>query len=208
MKPSTSAPAAPALKRPETKAADSTEHGSLALAWLDHDYTPRCVLADDLTLLWANIAARSTLAKRRDIEIRDGALFTTKPQHQSELLAFIHCSGAGVSTLCFPRSSGKGHLLLRAQRLRWTDTPAYGVSFFGTGEDFAHRYADLDVAFRLTQAENKVLLSLLDGHDVDQLTRLLDVSVDTVRSHVRKIYQKIGVNSREALFRIARPFSV
>lgn len=208
MKPATLASGAAALKLTATEALDSIDHGSLALAWLDHDYTPRCVLAGDLTLLWANIAARSALAKRRDIEIRDGALFTTRPQHQSELLAFIHSSGAGISTLCLPRSSGKGHLLLRGQRLSWADSPAFGVSFFGTGEDYVHRYADLDVAFGLTQAENKVLLGLLDGHDVEQLTRLLGVSVETVRSHIRKIYQKIGVNSREALFRVARPFSI
>jgi len=169
---------------------------------------PRCVVADDLAVLWANIAARSALAKRRDLEVRDGALCATRPQHQSELLAFVRSSGAGISTLCLPRSGGEGHLLLRAQRLSWSEEPAYGVSFFGTGEDYVHRYADLDVAFGLTQAENKVLLSLLDGHDAEQLARLLDVSVETVRSHIRKIYQKIGVRSREALFRVAMPFSL
>lgn len=184
------------------------DHGSLALAWLDHDHMPRCVVADDLVLLWANIAARSALAKRRDLELREGALCTTRPQHQAELEAFVQSSGAGLSTLCLPRSGWKGHVLLRAQRLRWDERAAYGVSFVGTGEDYVHRYADLDVAFGLTPAENKVLLSLLDGHDVEQLALRLQVSVETVRSHVRKIYQKIGVKNREALFRVARPFSI
>jgi DNA-binding CsgD family transcriptional regulator len=209
LKPISAALPAPARPSQSRNAGESpVDHGALALAWLDHDYTPRCVLADDLSVLWANIAARSALARRRDLEVRDGALYATKPQHQGELLAFLRSSGAGISTLCLPRSSGKGHLLLRAQRLSWSEEPAYGVSFFGTGEDYVHRYADLDVAFGLTQAENKVLLRLLDGHDVEQLAQLLEVSVETVRSHVRKIYQKIGVRSREALFRAARPFSV
>jgi DNA-binding CsgD family transcriptional regulator len=201
--------AAPARHAPSREAGESAaDHGPLALAWLDHDYMPRCVLADDLTVLWANIAGRSALAKRRDLEVRDGALYATKAQHQGELLAFVRSSGAGISTLCLPRFGGNGHLLLRAQRLSWSEEPAYGVSFFGTGDDYVHTYADLDVAFGLTHAENKVLLRLLDGHDAEQLARLLDVSVETVRSHIRKIYQKIGVRSREALFRVAMPFSL
>ena len=194
---------------PSSKSGGSClDHGAFALAWLDHDHVPRCVVADDLALLWANIAARAALAKRRDLEIREGALVTTRPQHQSELAAFVQSSGAGISTLCLPRSAGEGHLLLRAQRLSWEEQAVFGVSFFGTGEDYVHRYADLDVAFGLTPAETRVLLSLLDGLDVDHLARLHQVSVETARSHVRKIYQKTGVKSRQALFRVARPFSV
>jgi DNA-binding CsgD family transcriptional regulator len=144
----------------------------------------------------------------RDLEVREGALFATDPHHQDDLLNFIRSSGAGISTLCLPRSGGSGHLLLRAQRLTWSEESAYGVTFSGTGADYVHRYADLDAAFSLTQAENNVLLHLLDGYDVKQLAGRLEVSVETVRSHIRKIYQKTGVNGREALFRLVRPFSV
>jgi len=183
-------------------------HAILALTWLDHDLLPRCVVADDMSLLWANLAGRAALARRRDLEVRAEIVSATNQAYQQALHSFVLGSGAGVATYCLPRVDGDGHLLIRAQRLDWTDTPAFGILFSGTGSDHVQRYANLDVAFGLTHAEHRVLLELLDGQDVDRLARKHQVSVETTRSHIRKIYQKLGVNTREAMFRKARAFGI
>ena len=49
--------------------------------------------------------------------------------------------------------------------------------------------------------ENKE--SLLDGMTVDQTAGQLSVSVQTARTHVRRIYAKLGVSNREQLFAAA-----
>lgn len=47
---------------------------------------------------------------------------------------------------------------------------------------------------------------LLQGHTVQEIVEAGSKSPDTIRFHIRNIYQKIGVSSREALFARLRPF--
>ncbi|HET9738752.1 MAG TPA: response regulator transcription factor [Solirubrobacteraceae bacterium] len=49
----------------------------------------------------------------------------------------------------------------------------------------------------LTAREWEVLDLLCDGHSTDQMANELFLSTETVRSHVKSIYRKLGVNSRE-----------
>jgi DNA-binding CsgD family transcriptional regulator len=60
----------------------------------------------------------------------------------------------------------------------------------------------------LTRAEHRVLLELLHGQEADALTKLLGVSIETVRSHIRNIYGKLEVNSREQLFFKTQTFRI
>ena len=49
----------------------------------------------------------------------------------------------------------------------------------------------------LTAREWEVLDLLCDGHSTDQMATELFLSTETVRSHVKSIYRKLGVNSRD-----------
>lgn len=49
----------------------------------------------------------------------------------------------------------------------------------------------------LTAREWEVLDLLCDGHSTDQMANELFLSTETVRSHVKSIYRKLGVNSRD-----------
>jgi NarL family two-component system response regulator LiaR len=49
----------------------------------------------------------------------------------------------------------------------------------------------------LTAREWEVLDLLCDGHATDEIAHDLFLSTETVRSHVKSIYRKLGVNSRE-----------
>ena len=49
----------------------------------------------------------------------------------------------------------------------------------------------------LTAREWEVLDLLCDGHSTDRMAEELFLSTETVRSHVKSIYRKLGVNSRE-----------
>ena len=48
----------------------------------------------------------------------------------------------------------------------------------------------------LTQREREVLLLLARGLTYDEIGRLLDVSINTVRTHVRAVYAKLGVGNK------------
>jgi len=52
---------------------------------------------------------------------------------------------------------------------------------------------------RLTRREGDVLLLLREGHANGQIALELQIGVETVRTHARHIYRKLGVGSRRAL---------
>jgi DNA-binding NarL/FixJ family response regulator len=53
-----------------------------------------------------------------------------------------------------------------------------------------------DVDFNLSERENEVLQLLVNGHSYKMIASDLFISIDTVRSHIKKIYEKLHVNSK------------
>src|SRR3546814_4850016 len=89
-----------------------------------------------------------------------------------------------------PRADGDGRLILRCQRIDWDSDAVFGVTFFGSGSEFRTQYEELDRIFGVTKAEQHVLADLLGGHDADHISKMRQISVETVRSHIRAIYSK------------------
>lgn len=56
--------------------------------------------------------------------------------------------------------------------------------------------ADALAATRLTEREHHVLAHLANGMSTKQIARALVVSEDTVKTHLRHVYQKLGVADR------------
>jgi len=56
----------------------------------------------------------------------------------------------------------------------------------------------------LTPRETEVLKGLVDGHTAEELASLMYVSLATVRSQIRSILRKLGVNSQLAAVAVAR----
>jgi len=60
----------------------------------------------------------------------------------------------------------------------------------------------------LTPREADVLELLQDGATNAQIAQELTIGLETVRTHARNIYRKLGISSRRDLARIARPESI
>lgn len=56
------------------------------------------------------------------------------------------------------------------------------------------------VLSRLTRRENEILVYLGRGHSMAYIAEKLFISESTVRTHVKHIYAKLGIHSREELF--------
>lgn len=184
----------------------SDDLASSALLWLDHQPLPHVMLSKELTILWGNAKAYTAFTDKRDVQSCTGTFTAVDPSHQQDLHDFLINSTSSLTSWSMPRSDGDGRVIFRAQRLEETPSSIIAVTFFGSGSDFQPTYVELDRIFRLTKAQHRVLMDLLSGHDVDAIAQLRQVSVETVRTHIRVLYSKIGVNSREALFHILQPF--
>lgn len=51
----------------------------------------------------------------------------------------------------------------------------------------------------LTSREKEVTLLLKDGYSNSQVTKELNMSINTVKSHIKKIYEKLNINDRLSL---------
>lgn len=52
--------------------------------------------------------------------------------------------------------------------------------------------------YGLSEKEKAVLQSLVDGNSYKMVAASLQISIDTVRTHIRNIYEKLQVNSKSA----------
>jgi len=172
-----------------------------ALAWLGDDTSARIIIDGFHNLLWGNPLAEALLEARPGVEIRSGVLFAIDPLRQPQLRDLLHGAGSRPTSCCLAQPRGEGWLLIRCQRLDHVGPGRFGLSLkvAGAGEA-AVSYRHLDEAFDLTTAEHRVLTGLLAGNEAELLSALHNVSIETTRSHIKSIYAKVGVKSRERLF--------
>jgi len=108
----------------------------------------------------------------------------------AQLLAF------GASA-CLPMDT-QGRDLLNAIHLA-----SRGLQLMPLGPPDAHGAQVRDSL--LTPREGDVLLLLRQGLSNAQIALALRIGVETVRSHARRVYRKLGVDSRRALIALASP---
>lgn len=179
----------------------------LALQWIDGDPLPRCLVNNALELVWANPPARSHFLKGRDIECYDGVITLSNPGRLAAFAKFVLGCGREVSTFCLPRDNGDGFLLFRAREVgRHGGQRFFGIAFHSSEPLAKWRYADLNIAFQLTRSEIKVVEKLAEGHTTDEIASDMRISIATVRSHLKHVYAKLEVTSREGLFSRIQPF--
>jgi DNA-binding CsgD family transcriptional regulator len=65
--------------------------------------------------------------------------------------------------------------------------------------------ADLKRLWDLSSGEIRILGLTFQGLTVQEVSEAADISIETVRTHIRHIYSKVGVNSREGLFAALGP---
>jgi len=61
---------------------------------------------------------------------------------------------------------------------------------------FSEVYRQKNDSYNLSDREREVLKSLVKGYSYKMIAEELFISIDTVRSHIKKIYEKMHVNSK------------
>lgn len=180
----------------------TTDH---ALAWLADDSIARVMLDDQQMVLWSNGAADTLFSRRAGLEIRGSMLCASDPVCAEAFLGFLASCAVAAATWCIKQPKQDGWLLLRGRCLN-AATKVIGLCLTDASDRRSVTYEQLDVAFGLTRAEHRILLDLLEGNDAETLAARHGLSLDTIRSHIRHIYSKLGVRSRESLFACLQHF--
>ena len=112
-------------------------------------------------------------------------------QYQVMLVLFVLLAGVLMVT---PSS--------RLWRVMLEGIDAVESNAFDAQVAYGQRCAELAEAYRLTAREAEILLMLGRGHTSSFVAEELTVAESTVRSHRKNIYRKLGVSSREELFKL------
>lgn len=59
-----------------------------------------------------------------------------------------------------------------------------------------------ELDYNLTEREKEILLKLIDGLEYKEIAQELDISPNTIRNHVTKIYKKLHVTSRTQAIKV------
>ncbi len=179
-----------------------------AASYFDHRAatcrSPEMLVNAELEVLWSNAAALSLMSRRGPVSLSDNRLILPLRRQEDSLRAFLTGldEGAGVWALKVDDS-----WLVRAEPIAPADAPpAWLLTWQAMAHADRYLWSDIGAHLRLTPSETRILLSLVDGLTVDAAASQLTISVQTVRTHVRRIYAKLGVSNRETLFAAVLPY--
>lgn len=180
---------------------------ALLLRWADLEGRPRILVRTDGELLWSNTTADAAIEAAQDVRAIDGRFGLVNSAEHESFLKFLAEAPGSISAWCTPQANGDV-LIFRAWRIDLADEEAVGLVFHTTGGDYVPRWADFGRSLGLTAAEHRIALRLLDGVRIEAVAKDMGITPATARTHVRNLYQKLAIGSREALFRRLAPFRI
>lgn len=161
---------------------------------------------DRLSVLWLNIRARELTEGGGRLAMTGNRLVGATPAHTTRLLAMAKGTGGAIILTAESRLET---LIVRIKPLCGTSGPRMvAVTAFNLAHTASFILPDLRETFDLTPAEQRVLVGLTAGHTAIVLASMLNVTLETARTHIRRIYAKMGVSSREELIFLAGQYRV
>ena len=176
--------------------------------WMEVDQRARLLVDDQLRAWWTSPAADALISRTGVLLIRSDHLHTSEKRFDGQLRELVEGAKEELSIQCIPDPRRGEHLVITAQRLSPPSHHLVGLTLQSVTETFGFRLADLHQAFGFTPTEERVVRHLLCGRTADETAQHLNVALETVRTHIKRSYVKLGVSSREAFFHRLVPFIV
>lgn len=179
------------------------------------------VLDDQGLVLKANAAARTVLGENDGIRLRGGKFefadtrdrsrFRELVQRSINSISFAHDDGASAPmveamSVARPSHTGRLEVLIRAIPMReWSEEnkwcPACVVVIRDPACSAQTSVEVLRQLFAFTPTEASLALLMANGASLEDAAQSLKVKTNTVRAHLRSIFQKAGVTRQAELVR-------
>ncbi len=170
-------------------------------------------------VLWINTAAEAELKTFKGFVVSNGNLRASRAAWSAELLAAI--SGAHKLTAFGnynrAKSAGGGEVKYPVvigeyddggAMLCWVKVADARVYIlFGQSGDLSAQTDVVQTVFGLSKAQTDVVRMITKGMDLSDAAEELGVTKNTARTHLRRVYEKVGVNSQIELLRLIVSFS-
>ncbi|WFE89129.1 nuclear transport factor 2 family protein [Roseibium porphyridii] len=177
---------------------------------VNHVNAPLVEVDETGRLLWQNEAAKERLPHHPRLCARAGKLWAKEPEALNELQDAItwiaqmrahHTPRVGEEAVTRVVALGQddegfAHVcwaMLRDGKLLVT---------FDDSERLSLQITTASEVYRLSETQEKLSRQLVDGQDLTTAALALDMSPNTAKTHLQRIYDKVGVRSQPALVRV------
>jgi DNA-binding CsgD family transcriptional regulator len=171
-------------------------------------FHPLFIVTPGLRLRDLNLAAEALLRTDGEILVTAGQFCFADKARTGHLKACLDGGGGGASGWSYRRASGEFVVVHiewlpsdpvdGAESLVALTFPPHHVARYVWAE-FAHH-------FDLTRSEAAIVKRLVGGQTPTVVAEELGLSIETVRTHIRRTYNKLGISCREQLFSVIVPF--
>lgn len=168
--------------------------------------TAAIYLKPDGTVIWASPVALTLLETDDDVVIRNGHLRIRDNRTNAALQAAIKWAAerdAGLlserGALPIVHEAGEG----LPTRVWWVIAGDGSIMFSMAGPDFNVKRLDAAaVVFGLSPAQKQLAAHIAEGKNLPEIAELLGITANTARTHLDRIYEKVGVRTQPALVRV------
>lgn len=174
--------------------------------WIERDTSIRMAIDAELRIVWSNAMARSALRRRAPLFIREGCLCFDDAAGTDAWKDFFLSLDDKATRSIVHCADGFSFAILRAFARRVDGKRLVLVTVSVVGSPLDIEACGLPSHFKLTPAESQVAQKLVDLVPPSVIAQQLEISVHTVRSHIRKVYGKMAVNSQTQLLRLAHRY--
>lgn len=183
------------------------ESRDMVFDWVTREHKARLIVDRSMRLLWANAAAHEMLLQGAHIALGDDGVAVRSDELRIMIEQAMRAR-TDESLFVIEHSDDIGSdLLVRFERLRDDGSRAhYGLQLIRHAPTPGGWSEMLAAHFQLTPKQTQVLIRMISGEAGEDIARAMRISVETVRTHVRDVYAKLRVSSREELFVRVRPF--
>lgn len=167
------------------------EHwADMLLRWFEGSQTAQFIISEDGAFISANAAGRALLTEETVLRVAAGKVHAVCSKSDAELGAAFR-SGRTTALLLeepaagevwFVRATPGAGLLVCELRKARVQEPQPSLEILQ--------------ACGLTRAERRMLQHLLTARSIEEIARLEGISVETVRTHRKRAFGKVGVASR------------
>lgn len=202
---STGSTSAPSSAAPAPAAEGSQDH---LVHWFRSRRRALLLLGlPDLKVLACNDAASALLRDGPDLRLHQDRLAFCDPATRERFLAHLELCPGEVTPWLLQQRDHDRYIILEIDRLP-TEAAARAIMVaihFSDG-DQGGRWSEFGAVFALTPAEERIARMLTGGDGVEEIAADAAITVETARTHIRRIYNKVGVGSREHLTAVLLPF--
>lgn len=183
------------------------ENRGIVFDWVTRERKARLIVDRSMRLLWANDVAHEMLLHGAHVALGDEGV-SVRSDELRIMIEQAMRARTPESLFVIEHSDDIGSdLLVRFERLRDHGAKVYfGLQLIRHAPTPGGWSEMLAAHFQLTPKQTQVLIRMISGEAGEDIAKAMRISIETVRTHVRDVYAKMRVSSREELFVRVRPF--